>query len=291
MNSDNVIAIASLVTALVAVIGIVVTIWKQLSQREIDNRRHLDEQFSSVALNLSSESPSLRASAAVSILTFLKPEYKDFHEQVFMILLASLKLESNDTIARLLSNSFEKAIRLRLKVEDKKDKPLQLDLSHCILYQIDLSGLDLREADLAFSNLKSANLTHVDLQGARGWEANLEKARLSQSNLEEVRFRKANLTEAQFHDTRLVSARLEETDLTKVEFYKAKMQGAHLDEANLRGARFEQADLNDTFFRNVKNLDDRTLKSITRAKNWKNAHFDENVIIKLEQLAASDNQL
>jgi uncharacterized protein YjbI with pentapeptide repeats len=282
---------ATFVTALVAVIGVMVTIWRQINERELDrkqreddSRRRLDEKFTSIVSNLGSESSSIQASAAVSIITFLRPEYKAFHDQVFMILLANLKIQHDPTVNDLLIQGFEKAIRIQLPSLREKDEQFELDLSRSFLHRVDLSGLDLSQADLGFAQLRGANLSDANLHRVRGMEANLEKARLSRANLNEARFRKAQFGGAQFHGANLVSADLKETDLKEAQFHQASMQSAHLEKANLSGAKFEQANLNDAFFRGA-TVDAGTLKSILKAFNWQKAHFDEDVKLKLEELA------
>lgn len=290
------------ITALVALIGVLFTIWRQRKemsrqqeldryqrelnrkQREDDSLRRLDENFTSIVTNLGSESTSMQASAAVSIITFLKPEYKVFHNQVFMMLLANLKIEYSDAVNKLLIEAFEKAIRIKLQSAQETDEPFELNLSRSNLYRVDLSGLDLSQADVAFAQLPGANLTDTDLRRARGIEANLEKARFSRANLEEVRFQKARFKEAQFHEANLVSAVLKEADLRNAQFQQAKMQSAHLEKTELNGAKFEQANLNDTFFYGA-SFNEETLKSILKAFNWQKAHFDKDVRDTLEELA------
>jgi len=282
---------ATMITTLVAVVGVFVTIWRQINERELDREhreeeslRRLDEKFTSIVSDLGSEKPSIQASAAVSILTFLKPEYKAFHDQVFMILLANLKIQHDPAVNKLLIEGFEKAVRIQLQSLREKGEPFDLDLSRSFLHRVDLSGLDLSQADLGFAQLRGANLTEANLHRVRGMEANLEKARLSRANLNEARLRKAQFRGGQFHGANLVAADLKETDLREAQFYQAKMQSAHLERANLSGAKFEQADLNDTFFRGA-SFNAQTLKNIIRAFNWQKAHFDEDVKAKLEELA------
>ena len=292
-------------TALIALVGIFVTIWKQIiersrqqqldrrqreldrQQREDESLRRLDEKFASVVADLGSERPPTQASAAVSIMSFLRPEYKVFHHQVFLILLANLKIEHDDAINKLLIGGFEKAIRIRLQSAEERDELFVIDLSRCFLNRVDLSNLELKNADIGFAELRGANLTGVDLYRVRGMSANLEKARLSRANLEEARLRKAQFSEAQFHEANLISADLEETDLRKAQLQKAKLQSAHLDNADLRGARFEQANLSDTFLRGA-TLNEDTLSSILKGYNWQKAHFDKKAEAKLRELAATD---
>jgi uncharacterized protein YjbI with pentapeptide repeats len=290
MDSESIVAYATLITALVAVIGVIITVWKQLAQQETDKRRQLDERFTSIITSLGSNSQAIQAGAAVSIITFLKPEYKIFHDQVFMVLLANLKLKNDIILNRLLVTGFQKAIRIKNDLEKDKSNSDDFDLSYCNLYRIDLSGMNLSNADIGFAKLQGANLTNTNLRRIQGWESNLERARLSNADMEEARLRKAHLKGVLFHNARLVSADLRETDLTKARFYQAKLQSAHFDKANLDSTKFEQADINDAYFYGVHNLNESTLKSIYNSYNWQKAHFDDNVRIELEKIAETNSK-
>ena len=203
---------ASLITALAAVVGVIVTVWRQLAQQAADRRLRLDDKFTSIVAELGGQSTAIQASAAVSITNFLKPRYRDFHEQVLMVLLVNLKLDRTDVVNSVLIKGFEKAIRMRLRsaggsgaqsrqglsyrgyyraasslfvtafrkamripAKPARDRDAQsgVDLSHCNLYRADLSGLGLSNADLGFTRLQGANLTGADLSRAQGWRANL----------------------------------------------------------------------------------------------------------------------
>jgi len=162
-----------------------------------------------------------------------------------------------------------------------------MDLSDARLDTVDLSGLDLSESDLGFATLQYAKLRGASLFRVRGYHVHLEKASLSgrDTTLEEARLRKAHCLETHFHDANLTSARLEEADLTGAQFYRARLQSAHLDETTLRGTRFDEADLNDAFLRRLKEVDEASLRSLSRAKNWRKAHFDPQVLERLELLS------
>jgi uncharacterized protein YjbI with pentapeptide repeats len=281
---------AALLTAIVAVSGVFLTIWKQFDerqkdreQREFESRRHFDEIFNSIITNISSDNLSLQMSSAVSLFTFLKPEYYTFHEQVYLILLANLKLKLDQQVNDLLVKVFEKALRIRLSASQRINQPLKWELSHTNLYRIDLSGLDLEDIDIGFADLRRANLKDANLFRIRGIEANLANARLSRSNLGEARLVRANLSGAYLHATNLIAATLKETNLNEAQFYQAKMQSANLKNAILTGARFEQANLNDTYFTGAK-FDQKALCSILKAENWDKAHFDENVTANLKEM-------
>lgn len=308
-TGELVLSWSTFITVLVAVGGFIVTFWKQISessrqkqldydqrvlslqqqereraQREVESHRRLEERFTAIVNNLGAESASLQASAAVAIKTFLKPEYQEFHNQVYWTLLANLKVQPSKPLNNLLVSGFSTAIRSQCRLGSIRDQELVVDLSRCDLARIDLSGLDLTGADLAFANLAGANITGSDLFRVRGGEANFEKARLSRSELGEGRFKGAFFNGAQFHESNLVAANLREAHLRNAQFQRAQMQSAHLDGADLSGARFEQADLNDAFFKGAV-LSKDTLRSILGARNWQLAHFDQVVREQLDALA------
>ena len=72
----------------------------------------------------------------------------------------------------------------------------------------------------------------------------------------------------------MVSAFLKEADLAGAQFQRSKLQGAHFDGADLTGARFEQANVADACFMGA-TIDPAAAASISRAKNWDKAHFDQ----------------
>lgn len=306
-----------LLAALVAGLGLLATVWKQISersrqleedrrerqaesnrraeqqeqdrrQREAESKRRFDENFNKVVENLGSQSAALQVSAAVSLATFLKAEYREFHDQVHMVVLANLKIGHDATVLRPLVRVFEQSVRIRLgQGVDEEERRYLLDLSGAHLYRVDLSGQNLEGADLAHARLTHANLSDCNLFRVQGILANLEKARLSRSNLSEARLREAVCPRAHFHGTNLISARLEDADLKEAQFQEAQLQSAHLDGARILSARFERADLNDAFFRGT-HFDEATLGSIARgAQNWRKAHFDAPVRERLEQMSGT----
>jgi len=304
---ETVLSFGTLVATAVGVGGLILTLWKQFTennrqkeldrvqrdkdrqQREDELQSQRDQTFTTIITNLGSNSVSLQASAAVQIMGFLKPKFEDYHRQVFLILFANLKVQQNggmqnETLAGLLINAFELAIRTKSgRAGENGDTP-PLDLSRAYLNRADLHDLDLTLSDIAFADLRSANLTGSQLFRVRGYGVNLEKARLSRAKLGEVRWQTGRLTDAQFHESNLVAADLRKTDLTRAQFQQAKMQSAHLDNAVLVGARFENADLNDTYFYGAQ-LSPATLKSIVKAQNWRKAHFDPPITAELQKLA------
>jgi len=282
---------ATVFTVIVAIIGAFTTIWKQFSeqqrdreQREAESMRRLDEKFSSLVQDLGSDNTSLKVSAVVSLLTFLKEEYAQFHEQVYLVLLANLKIKQDLQVNRLLIRAFEKALRLKLEKEPSSESAEPLDLTHACLYHIDLSNLNLRSADMAFADLQSASFRGTKLFRVKGYQTKFTKATFTGADLGEARLMESDLESAHLHNTTLVASNLKKTNLKCAQFYGAKMQSAHLEGADLRGACFEQANLNDAYF-NGATFDQNALRSIIKAYHWQKAYFDEDVKEKLEAMS------
>lgn len=294
---------AGILTALVAIIGAIISFLKYLKekrneteQKKEENQTRLEEKFDNIINKLGIEGDSFKASAAVSLLTFLKPEYKNFHDQVYLILLANLKMELHENVNAIMIKTFEKA--LQIKFGESRDSDLEeqenefnfeLNLSRMNLFRINLLKLKgLNYIDFSFSNLNHANLVECELIRARGYKADFSRARLSRSKILEGRFNESVFEEAHFHGTNLVSAKLKNTNLQKAEFQQAQLQDAHLDGADIRGAKFEQANLKNTFLRKIK-YNDSDLKSILKSENesWKKAHFDDEVLTKLNNMASN----
>jgi uncharacterized protein YjbI with pentapeptide repeats len=300
-------ALAPFITAVVAIAGIGLTVWKQLNdnaknrqeqfrqleldrkQREADSLRRFDQSYTKAVENLGSDSKALQISAAAALLTFLKPRYQEFHSDVFLLLVANLKTEiGHDRAVRsFLVQGLERAIRLELENTDPGARQ-ELDLSRTDLTGIDLAGLDLRRLgvlDVAFADLTHANLTKANLWQVKGYKVTLDSARLSRAVLGEARLNYAKASNVQLHEADLVSATLEHAKLSKAEFQRARLQAAHLHNADLRGAKFAGANLDDTWFTGA-TLDEAALNSITNAKNWRDAHFDDETRRWLEKRAA-----
>lgn len=277
---------AAIGTAAGAILGFFATLRGQRRERESERVRRFDEYFSSAVENLGSDSRSAKASAAVSLMTFLRPDYEMFHDQVLLVAIANLKITKDPPISRLLVRTFEQALRATQRRDRIPDQG-ELDLSDAHLDRVDLSGLALRGSDIGFASLRHAVLRGSDLREARGFRVQLEQAILSEANLREARLNQAVAPKAQFHDARMSPSWLKDADLREAQFQGAQMQSAHLDGAYLEGARFEGANLNDTYFCRAR-LDDSAIRSIAAARNWQKAHFDTSVREELKRLRGEE---
>ncbi len=287
---------APFVTALVALVGLFLAAWKQITeqsrqrgldrdqreadriQRERESRRDLDERFSAILADLGAVSEALQAGAAVSLLTFLRPQHQAFHHQVRLIALANLKVEHRPAIVKLLIRTFEAAM-----TTDEPFEAAELDFSGAQLSEVRLVGLELSGADLRSAILTGADFSRAKLNDVQGRGAQLEKADLSKrAQLVNARFPEARCAGACFDDSELVNAHFEGADLRRAKFRNAKLQAAHLD-ADLRGANFEGANVADTYFRKA-TLDDVALGTLRGASKLEKAHLSEEQLQRLAHL-------
>lgn len=290
---------AGVLTGIAAIATLFLTARQHLRQRSVELQRQeaeavrrLDELFNNVVTNLGSDSPALQASAAVSLLSFLRddpPAYGAYHEQVFWLLVAQLKVDHGREVNQLLVRVFERAVRLYLAESEARGVELgDLDLSRALLKRVDLSGLEsLPPLDVAFARLDGANLRHTRLRQARGFNVCLEGALLSGADLSEARLKQAVAPRAVFHDAFMAGVKLQKAVLTKAQFQRARLQSAHLQGADLTGANFQQADVNDTFFQGA-TLDTAALRTLaTGAHNGDKAHFDPATQARIDELQAA----
>lgn len=300
---------APFLAVLVAIFGAIFTLRTQIheisqrkkeenAQREREDQRRSDGRFTDIVKNLGSESEALQASALASLGTFLKSRYQDFNIDTFLLLCANLKIKDRSrAIKDLMIRIFQEALKMKLEplagcelweVMEGDRRAEILDLSRADLVRIDLRGLNFKGlvVDVAFADLRGARLTDTWLPRARGFGANLEKASLSRSVLREARFNNAKCSHARFHDADLISATFKGADLGDAQFQRARLQSVHFEGADLRSARFENADISDAYFFNAKfNTNGPALKSITKARNWRSAHFSRSVRDELEEIA------
>ena len=293
----DIVRLAPLITVLVAVAGLIATLWKQIAessrQRELDRDerekgrlQRLDDQVRELVENLASTSGSIRAAAAVSIRVFMRPTYEDVHEQVFLLLLGALRFPRKDFSDKLLIRTFERAAGEQLPLLRAKGELEELDLSNCFLTGVRLDGFDLSGIDIGFADLHGADLSHSNLWRARGISSDLSGAHLAGANLGEARLVGATIVKARFLNANLVSTKLRGADGTGAIFRGAAMQEVQLDGAVLRGARFEGTNLNNAYFRGAA-FDQGALRSIARgARNWRTANWDASVLGELEELSS-----
>jgi uncharacterized protein YjbI with pentapeptide repeats len=282
-------ATAGLITATVAAAGLVLTLRKQIAetaaQREADRaakveaaERRYDEQFTGLTEHLGADQPATRVGAAVGVTRFLRPQHREFHDDVTRLLIAHLKVQDDPTTLAVLRRGLERAFRLGPIAPDDRDLS-NAKLDGIDLATLDLEGLNLTEARAVFANFSGGTLNFLIAR-----RANLEKATFSGSEVREARCRGASCEGTDFMHAVLISASFKECNLKNTRFQGASLQSALFTGANLSGTRFDGSNLADAHFKGAL-IAPETYRSITRAVNWRRAHFDKTVRDDLEALA------
>lgn len=241
-------------------------------QREAEDLRRFDSNLAQIITNLGAAELVLRVNAAAAIATYLKPRYRAFHCDILTVIAANLRLRPPDQVARMLCSDLERVLRLISESPEayRDELPPVLDLARATLTRVTLSDLALPGVliDVAFADLTSASLVGCNLFRLRGREAVMEKARCSRTDLQEARLNGARCRGAQMHETNLVSATFRDADLRDVEFCEARLQEAHFEGARLEGANFRGADLANAYFWGA-TFDSAAIDSIARgARRW-----------------------
>lgn len=165
---------AGFITAIVAVVGVIITVWRQMDenksrrkqfemarQQDLDLRdrekkqrleaiaeerkRRTEASLASAVQQLGSKDRQAQASAALSIISFVRPESED---QAYLILLSALRLKQSDQTHGILISGFEKVLR---------------NLVHR------QTALDANRADRPDWNFSRANLSRVNLPKLSLW--------------------------------------------------------------------------------------------------------------------------
>lgn len=249
-------------------------------QREVEVARRLDERFSATVTNLGDESVALQAGAAVSLLSFLRPEQRDYHRQVRLIALANLKVREPGPVSTLLIRVLGDALRTEEPI-----KPDEIDFTETELAGIDLTGLDLRHAVLRKANLREARLGDANLRSVKAYRVCLDGAFLGgqKVSLREADLVNASAVKAVFRGADLNAAKFREAILTGARFESARLQSAHFERAQLEGANFRAADINDAYFTDAV-LDDEAMDSLSDATNKWKAKFSPETLQRLREL-------
>lgn len=245
-------------------------------QREDEKRRTFDESFALTIQNLSAESLSLRANAAVTLLLYVGPRYRDFVEHMLLLSVTNLRLPQEVIVRDMLVRVLERAVRLA--VSNGPGTMSQLDFSGAQLHGLDLSDVDLRQFDVHLDSviMPTGTLDRANLWKVVGRGAELSGLSAVAANLGQARMDHAQLDGSRLDGARLTSADLRGCDLQHATFRGSQLQSTHFDGADLRGARFEGANLADTYFLGAR-LDAVAIQSLRRAQNWRKAHFDDAV--------------
>jgi uncharacterized protein YjbI with pentapeptide repeats len=135
--ASNLVAHTTTITTLVAVLGLIITIFKQMDEKSKEKQREFDEKLPKIVEYLGSKTDT--DAGIVLLRNFLKPECKDVNKQILVLILSHLKKEHASHIKKLLVEDLEKSIRL----EFSKKNPthfIQELLHQCLKTSLNLFG-------------------------------------------------------------------------------------------------------------------------------------------------------
>jgi uncharacterized protein YjbI with pentapeptide repeats len=292
-------SLGPLLTALVAVGGLLFTVKKALNDRRDTAEREarqrseteataettrFDERFVKAAAGLSSVNPGEKSGAAVLVASMVRDKQANLSDQALQLLLVTLQTPQDSACERLLRGALERFAHVapgRL-VADANGEPTA-GLSHLQTSYLKLPHLELPGLDLAFSVLRKAEFRNAGLAGSQAYEATLEESDFRAADLTKAQWVKAKAPRARFQNAVLARARLRLADLGGANFFRADLTRANLRQANLKGAKFDRATLSRADFHGAE-LDDEALKTILTSEDWEAAEFDAATLERLREL-------
>jgi len=202
--------VASLITALVAVVGSVLAVTKYLSRR--DKQIAAQQAFRAVVESLSSPIEHQRLGAAILLRRFFDPRTELGEGGT------PYAREAVDVIAALL--------------RETETGNFQKLLADGLLYASSLESVDLQRTNLQNAYLGSkSNSAAPNLRRADFYRADLSGASLKGANAENAVFYQARLHNTIFKNANLIGASFFEADLLGADFSGAKLRDANFTRA------------------------------------------------------------
>jgi uncharacterized protein YjbI with pentapeptide repeats len=264
---------AILLSTLVVVIGGLIGLFRWFGDRRSEREQRKDQFFQNTISSLGNEKPEAKVIAASMLLTFLQqPGYERFHQQVFHLAVANLRLlpvkpsepvppdplTPPDPLKQALSVVLEQAFpRARKWIEqgspstrlqriiawlkrilpgEKRFDSRSLDAGRIHLEKAFLWKADLKQIWMPWAFLRGTNLSEADLTEARLW-GGADDYEHDGGDFREVILWGAILIKADLGATNLSGADLSLSDLIQAKLWadltEAKLLGADLTEAKL----------------------------------------------------------
>lgn len=285
--------ITSLVTILSLLGGGIFTVIRVTGEQQANRERQKEEhdqwvqdqnaerekqgeaRFQNVVEGLGSSSKATQVGAAITLRTFLRPDYRQFYRQVFDLAVVHLrlrnldqkKIEPLDSLSQALITIFKESFPLaRQQLEDTKNMQ-QLDATQVQLDQAYLANAQLQNIWMPQSWLREANLSGADLSGANLYWTNLSFADLSGADFSGADLRIANLSGVNPYRANPIVSRSYRANPVVTRFKRANLSGANLSGADLSEADLSEADLSKADLSGA-NLSGANLQTV---QSWKDA--------------------
>jgi hypothetical protein len=215
-------ALGTIVGALLALIGVLVTITfnaqKERKDRRDARKKQAEERFQKVVEGFGSDKEGARVAAAIMLRTFLDPDYKQFYRQAFDLTVANLRLLRTsqppaDPNIPLASISLSEALTVIFREAFPRVRDLEEGNSHSLdatkaRRDLDAAGIQLDNAYLSRADLEQVQTPYASLRGATLFGAKLTNANLSGADLHRVQLTRADLSQAELIQADLTNAYL-----------------------------------------------------------------------------------
>jgi hypothetical protein len=203
-----------------------------------ETRKNVDAAYQAIVQELCSDSPLLRAAAAVKLGKLLESipaewsvsgeRQKELIDLTKRVIAAALSTETDPKVLKTLTISLVE----HRPWKNLPDKELR---KRSDAARLDLSGANATDAywawaDFSYADFYNAVLTRASFRGAI---------------LRGAQFRQANLNSAVFVEADCGSANFKLADLRDADFSKGKLQGANFERARVAGVKLSGAILGD----------------------------------------------
>lgn len=239
-----------LLSTLVVVIGGLIGLFRWLGDRRDEQEKRQEDQrtdrekrdedrFQTAIAGLGSQDVQARIGAAVMLRTFLKPGYEQFHEQIFALAVANLRLPPSADSST--DPDLPDPLSQELMLVFKESYPLARKQLEQESVEKGYTTVDYKSLNASSVQLNNALLSRADLSHAYMVKASLKKATLNEADLKETDLESANLDGAYLLSADLTGANLRFADLTEANFRGADLSGADLYRATLTDSKLENA--------------------------------------------------
>jgi Pentapeptide repeats (9 copies) len=221
---------------------------KEDARLEFERRKDVDASYQAIVLELSSNEPILRASAAVKLSLILqsfpvewnvsKERQRELIQLTKQVLAAALSIEKDAKVLKTIT------IALVLHRPWKNDPPKEIVEKYDIPEDKLKKYGDVQDLDLSNANAVDAYWARVNFTYSDFYSANLERVSFRDSILEAAQFRESNLTNAvlinaKCHKTNFKLADLRWADFSEAELKDVNFEGAKVFGMVVRGAKFD----------------------------------------------------
>jgi hypothetical protein len=206
---------------------------------KFEDRKNVDAVYQSIVQELSSESPILRAAAAVKLGSILKEFPHEWNvsgtrkgqlvQLTKQVLAAALSIESEEKVLKTLTINIVQDKSTQSGIEDMPNR----------------GYANMRELDLSSAKAADAYWANADFTNADFYKADLKRASFRKSVMAGAQFRESILVDTVFVDADCVGSNFKMADLRGADFTRANLTGVNFENAKLMGTQFKGAQIKD----------------------------------------------